>query len=162
MWHIYIYFRTQAWLLQKWLWASGLAFLPFFSWSNHLVCRPKCILYNQKCVSFSSESLWLPNTTQMAVWKTESPNRNRECRNVSLRHLPETCWCIMCWKIGGNSNFMGGEKCCLYKEFLNFFGLSIKNSSVFLPSPVSSPTWLILPIILMTLGKSLLIYFASI
>lgn len=105
----------------------------FYHFSPDLVCRPECILYNQKCVSFSSESLWLPNTTQMAVWKTESPNGNRECKNVSLRHLPETCWCIICWEIDGNSNFMGSEKCCFYRESLNFFGLFIKTSQSFYP-----------------------------
>lgn len=73
--------RPQVWLLQKWFWASGLAFLPFFSWSNHHVYRPECTLY-QKCVSFSGESLCLPNTTQMAVWGTVSPNRNRECAEM--------------------------------------------------------------------------------
>lgn len=68
-------------------------------------------------------------------WQSEkqSPNGNRECKNVSLRHLPETCWCAMCWKIGGNSNFMGSKKCCLYREFLNFFGLFIKTSQSFYP-----------------------------
>lgn len=94
---------------------------------NHHVCTHECTLYNQKCVSFSSEPPWLPNTTQMAVWGTVSRNGNRECAiNVSLKHLPETCWCVMCRKIFSNSHFLGSKKCYLYSYLLNFFGLSIE------------------------------------
>lgn len=80
LWEFYLFvcFKSEAWLLQKQLWASGLVFLLFFSWSNHHVYRSECTPYNQKCVSFSVESLWLPNTTQMVVWGTVSPNGNTE------------------------------------------------------------------------------------
>lgn len=107
-------------------------YLSFFSWSNHLVYKPQCILYNQKVFHF------LVNHCGCQIqpkWQSEkqSPNGNRECKNVSLRHLPETCWCIICQKMHGNSNFMDSEKCCLYREFLNFFGLFIKASQSFYP-----------------------------
>lgn len=120
LWHevyamgfLFVCFRPEVWLFQKWFWTSGLAFLPFFFWSNHHVYKSECTLHNQKCVSFSGESLWLPNTTQMAVWGTVSPNRNKECGEMfPLRHLPETCWCSKCRKIFGNSHVLGSAKCC--------------------------------------------------